>query len=61
MATKQSKDAGQAEVQKAVDEATEKGYVGTLPDGRPDNDKYTLTTGPKSPDEHEVAAKRQGR
>lgn len=34
-------DAGQAEVQSAFDEANEKGYFGTVPDERP-NEDYTL-------------------
>jgi hypothetical protein len=34
-------DAGQAEVQKAADNAAEKGYFGTTPDPTP-NENYTL-------------------
>lgn len=45
MAEKQDKaardDLGQAEVQARVDEATERGYVGTVPDPTP-NEAYTL-------------------
>lgn len=42
MATKKSADdAGQGEVQAKVDEASEKGYYGTVPDKTP-NEHYTL-------------------
>lgn len=39
---KQSNDAGQAEVQAHSDEATTKGYFGTLPEGRKSNESHTL-------------------
>jgi len=47
--SKKSDDAGQAEVQKRADKVTEKGYIGTLPEGRPDNKEWSLETGPDSP------------
>lgn len=41
MATKKSDDVGQAEVQRRVDAAEEKGYVGETPDPTPD-EHYTV-------------------
>ncbi len=41
-------DAGQAEVQAIFDEAAEKGYFGTVPDGTP-NENYSLETSPDAP------------
>jgi len=52
MADKQKADAGQAEVQAKTDEATEKGYIGTVPDETP-NENYTLkgvTSGAPTPE-----------
>ena len=40
-ASSRTDDAGQAEVQSAFDEANERGYFGTVPDERP-NEDYTL-------------------
>ncbi len=54
MATKKNDDAGEAEVQANVDEAEEKGYYGTLPEGRPDNSEWSLETGPDSPTAEEL-------
>jgi hypothetical protein len=48
MAEKQTSDAGQKEVQKAFDEAHEKGYIGESADPI-DDDRYSLKTGPESP------------
>lgn len=41
-------DAGQAEVQATMDEATDKGYFGEKVDPIPD-EEYSLLTGPDSP------------
>ena len=49
---KNSDDAGQAEVQAASDDATEKGYFGVTPDPTP-NENYTLrgvTSGAPTPE-----------
>lgn len=48
-------DAGQDEVQAKFDEANEKGYFGTVPDGPP-NSAYSLQSGPDSPSAAEEAA-----
>lgn len=56
---RKSEDLGQAEVQQKVDEATRKGYVGSVPD-QPANEEYSLATGPDAPDESQVAAKKRG-
>lgn len=49
MATsKKSDDAGQAEVQKKVDENTEQGFEGEAVDPLP-NSAYSLESGPDSP------------
>lgn len=47
-----SSDVGQAEVQANMDEATEKGYIGEVPDKTP-NSAYTVqgvTSGAKTPE-----------
>lgn len=47
-----SEDGSAAEVQKAADEATEKGFIGTVPDPTP-NDNYTVagvTAGKPTPE-----------
>ena len=41
-------DTAKAEVQEAMDEAHDKGYIGFAPDPNP-NKAYTLLTGPDSP------------
>lgn len=41
-------DASAQQVQAAVDEATEKGYVGAVADPHP-NEAYSLQSGPDSP------------
>lgn len=41
-------DAGQAEMQKMADEATEQGFLGTKVDPLP-NSAYSLESGPESP------------
>jgi hypothetical protein len=46
-------DAGQAEVQRRSDEATEKGYFGTVPPG-PANEEYSLESGPDSPSAYDL-------
>ena len=51
-------DAGQAEVQRRSDEAAEKGYIGSVPDGPP-NEAYSLESGPDSPSAAEVDARRR--
>jgi hypothetical protein len=43
--TDQPKDEASREVQKAFDEAEEKGYFGTVPDPHP-NSAYSLESGP---------------
>lgn len=43
-----SNDGGAAEVQAAMDEATSKGYFGTVPDPNP-NEAYSIQSGPDSP------------
>lgn len=49
MATdKKDADAGQAEVQKKVEQAEDRGYLGTKVDPRPNSD-YSLESGPDSP------------
>lgn len=50
--TSSADDAGQAEVQKAFDEANKKGYFGEVPDETP-NENYTLsgvTSGKPTPE-----------
>lgn len=54
MATRKTDDQGQAEVQQAADEATEKGYIGTTPDPFP-NEAYSLKSGPDSPSAAETS------
>lgn len=49
------KDSGEAEVQKIADEANEKGYIGSVPPGPP-NEAYSLQSGPDSPTVAEEAA-----
>ncbi len=49
---KDSNDAGQAEVQAKSDEAEEKGYLGTVPPGPP-NEAFSLESGPDSPSAYE--------
>ena len=51
-------DAGQEQVQATFDEAGKKGYFGTVPEGQPSNEEYSLRSGPDGPDEHEVARNR---
>jgi hypothetical protein len=46
--SKGGEDAGQAELQRRDDEATEKGYIGEKPAG-PDNEEWSLQSGPDSP------------
>lgn len=41
-------DAGEAEVQRKADEAEQKGYIGTVPPGPP-NEAYSLESGPDAP------------
>lgn len=45
---KDKSDAGQAEAQKAADEAEAKGYIGESPDPH-DNVEYSIQSGPDSP------------
>lgn len=45
---KKSSDAGQSEVQKAVDEGQEQGYIGIKIDPLP-NSAYSLESGPDAP------------
>lgn len=52
--TKKADDSGAADVQKAVDEATDQGYVGDKVDPRPNSD-HSLESGPDSPPIHEEA------
>lgn len=47
-AKKAAGDAGQDEVKSTLDEAREKGYVGSTPDEN-ENEAYSLETGPDSP------------
>lgn len=52
MAEKKAKDAGQKEVQSTMDEATERGYLGSVPDPTP-NSAYTIqgvTSGAPTPE-----------
>lgn len=53
MASKKTDDGGAAEVQAKVNEAEEKGYVGTSPDPFP-NSAYSLQSGPDSPTAEET-------
>lgn len=48
MSDTKKQDAGQAETQKLIDKAEEKGYIGETPDPRP-NSAYSLESGPDSP------------
>ncbi|CAN5808484.1 hypothetical protein BH24ACT15_BH24ACT15_37560 [soil metagenome] len=50
-------DAGQAEVQARSDEAEEKGYLGEVPPGPP-NEAFSLESGPDSPSVSEQLAYR---
>jgi hypothetical protein len=43
-----AKESQQAEIQKAVDQAEEQGFIGTKVDPR-DNEEYSLQSGPDSP------------
>jgi hypothetical protein len=45
---KNAEDGGAAEVQKKVDDAEAKGYIGTVPDENP-NSAYSLASGPDAP------------
>jgi hypothetical protein len=62
MATKKDKgaDVGQGEVQEKMDEATEKGFIGSVPDPT-DNEAYTVggvTSGAPTPEtDADLAAK----
>jgi hypothetical protein len=47
-AQKKEADAGQAEVQKAVDDGQQKGYIGVQSDAFP-NEAHSLKTGPDAP------------
>jgi hypothetical protein len=48
MAESKAKDAGQAEVQKKVEQEQSQGYIGTKVDPTP-NEEYSLESGPDSP------------
>lgn len=48
MTTTKHEDAGAAELQAVTDEATAKGYYGSVPDPNP-NSAYSLASGPDSP------------
>lgn len=47
-AKKETHDLGQAEVQKSVDKAEDKGYIGNEVDSTPDRE-YSIKSGPESP------------
>lgn len=55
---KSTDDGGAAALQALADEATSKGYFGTVPDPHP-NEAYSLKSGPESPSaaSHTPAAK----
>ena len=55
--TSSKDDAGQAEVQARSDEAEEKGYLGEVPPGPP-NEAFSLESGPDSPTASEQLAYR---
>jgi hypothetical protein len=59
--TAKKTDAGEAEVQKKVDAAEEKGFIGEEVDPI-DNDRYSIKTGPDSPtaEEQRQAVKENG-
>ena len=48
-----TEDAALADLQKAADERSAKGYEGTLPDG-PTGKDYSLQSGPESPGAYEI-------